>query len=151
MLATSSNMVPCGSAASSEGAKSRAACSGKCMNAACATAPSVWVLAVCSAMLVLFEKQTDGRLALLRMGEIGVASSFEQCGTYLNDAAKNLRFNQLLLVGSASDIAWVHALLPKAAAKCIVAEIHYPLMPGWFRPSPSMEPLQHALEPVLRA
>ncbi len=101
--------------------------------------------------MTVFKKNTDGQLTLIPLGDGGVAPSMEECRTYLGDASKKRIFNQLVLIGSANDIAWAQALLCDEVAKLIVAEINYPLMPGWFRGSPSMENLQHALEHVFRS
>ena len=59
-------------------------------------------------------------------------------------------FDQLLIVGSSSDIAWIHASLPMPATRHIAAEIEYPLLPAWFQEA-RLPQLTSALQNVLSA
>ena len=107
------------------------------------------MLAACEGMISLFRKYTDGHLELIPQGGNSIAPSIEECRNYLTDASKKAQFGQLVLVGSANDIAWVQACLPETIVRHIIAEIKYPLVPNWFRTSPQLDGLAHALEHVL--
>ena len=89
-------------------------------------------------------------MGLLSQGKSPVIPSLDAFRDVLLDAEKNKRFGQLILVGSSGDIAWMQMSLPADVAKHVVAEIQYPLMPGWFRQSPPAS-LQQALENLLSA
>jgi len=115
------------------------------------TVPRVWVLAACEGMVSLFEKRGDGHLTLLRQGESSIAPSAEHLRDYMVESVKNGQCNQLVLVGSGNDIAWAQALVPEAITHRIIAEIEYPLLPGWFRETPDMKALSQALEQVFKA
>lgn len=127
------------------------ACSGKCGKGGCASAPAVWVVAACEGMIALFEKFADGRLGLVRQGESVVSPSMEALREYLQHAMDAKRFGRLVLVGAVGDLSWMHSVLPEGVVKRVLAEIHYPLMPGWFRTSPDLAPLSQALERVVAA
>lgn len=121
------------------------ACSGKCAGGACGVAPRVWVLAACEGGMLLFERKLGG-LELLLQGDGTVFTSVGECCQYLGEAAQSGQFNQLVLVGGASDMLWAQALLPPVVARYIVAEIHYPLMSVWFRQQPDFQQLSQALK-----
>ncbi len=126
------------------------ACSGKCSNA-CGSSPlRVWVAAASEGMISLFEKYTDGRLQSLAQAE-SVFPSMEAFQNALMAGEKTHALDQLILVGSRNDIAWIHAALPISLAKHVAAEIEYPLMSGWFRQTPPLQHLTHALEHVFFA
>ncbi len=108
------------------------ACSGKCKSGGCAPEPTVWVLAACGGMATLLSKQPDGQLKPLNANQSGTASLVDGVRDQLTKAAQCGAFNQLVLVGSANDIAWTQASLPADVSKHIVAEIEYPLVAGWF-------------------
>lgn len=97
-------------------------------------------------MVSLFEKQADGHVALLPQSQGGVFSSMETFRNALALADENHTLDQLVIVGSKGDIAWMHASLPTPIAKHVAAEIEYPLISGWFRQPPH---LAQALERVL--
>ncbi len=126
------------------------ACSGKCMGS-CAKAPATWVIAACGGMISLFEKKADGHLALLPQQNSSVASSVDEFLRTMEKASSLKKFNRLLVVGSANDMAWLHHALPNEIAKSIAAEIEYPLMPSWFGNSVDAVKLQGALEQVLQS
>jgi len=109
------------------------ACSGKCKGVSCATTPRVWVVAACEGMILLFEKDIQGELLPIIKNEPGVFASLEQFQKTIDNADQENSFDQLIIVGSNNDIAWIHASLPQSAMHHIVAEIEYPLISGWFK------------------
>jgi len=117
----------------------------------CTKPHHTWVVAACGGVVSLFEKHSDGHLDLLQQEEVAVSPSIEHFRNYMVDAAKGGRFNQLILVGAANDIAWVHVALPDNIVSHIVAEIQYPLMLGWFRGEQGLPQLTRALEQVFFA
>jgi len=121
------------------------ACSGKCSSDVCSAPPCVWLLAACNGMVAIFEKNAS-KLHLLPQGENMVSPSIESFRAHLTTSAQNEKFNQLIVVGSETDIAWAQALLPPALSKYIVAEIKYPLLQSWFQQSPDLSSLTLALE-----
>ena len=130
--------------------KTAKACSGKCMGSgACGNnQPRVWVAAACDGMVSLFEKQSDGHIALLPQAQSAVFSSVQLFQEALANADHAHMLGQLIIVGAKSDIAWMHASLPAAIAHHVAAEIEYPLMSGWFKQPPQ---LASALEKVFAA
>lgn len=124
------------------------ACSGKCAGD-CTRTSHTWVMAACEGMIALFEKHADGHLELLPRSEGDSVHSVDRLRACLADVSLGGSTPQLVLVGSANDIAWTEALLPETIAKHIIAEIQYPLVNGWFRGSPDLRQLSHALEQVL--
>ena len=117
----------------------------------CSSAPRVWVVAACDGMISLFEKCADGHVKLIRQGNNAIASSTDDFRHYLQDSVKKNLFSQLIVVGDASDISWTRISLPEEAAKHIVAEIEYPLVPRWFRQSPDLKGLSQALEQLFQS
>lgn len=83
-------------------------------------------------------------------GENKVSPSIEGFNRYLAEALARNAFDQLILVGSNSDISWTHHTLPEAAHKNIIAEIKYPLVPEWFRQN-GLKQISIALEQLLSA
>ncbi len=127
------------------------ACSGKCRGDGCASSPTVWVLAACEGKAALFSKQVDGRLILV-LEQGSPVSSFEGgLREQLIKASDHADFAQLVLVGSANDIAWTQASLPDAVSKRVVAEVEYPLISAWFGSTSQMSKLTQALTHVLEA
>ena len=120
------------------------ACSGKCMGSCSSRAPRVWVVAACSGMIAIFEKRGDS----LARKYAGGFASLEAFLSAIRAAAENEEFDQLMVVGSPQDVAWVEAALPEAASQRIVAEMQYPLLPAWFT---APEALTSALSQVLRS
>lgn len=101
-------------------------------------------------MLSLFEKRPDNHIELLPAQESVDINSLDDVRARLIDAASQKRFSQLVIVGSASDIAWAQALLPESVHKYIVAEIHYPLLPAWFSQAANPPLLSNAIEHLFR-
>ncbi len=124
------------------------ACSGKCKTP-CGSATRVWVVAACEGMLSLFEKTVDAKLKLMPQSEQSVFSSLDNFRDVLALAEDRNQFDQLILVGGGSDIAWVQMSLPSSVSKHIVAEIKYPLIAAWFTSSPTQPQLTQALENLL--
>ena len=110
------------------------ACTGKCKGGgACHNAPRVWVVAACEGMISLFEKDMEGTLLPILQNDQGVFASLDQFQKSIDKADRAHAFDQLVVVGSSNDIAWLHASLPQSATRHIVAEIEYPLMAIWFK------------------
>lgn len=124
------------------------ACSGKCKSGGCGGAPRVWVVAACEGMISLFAKDTQGALAPMPQHNQAVFSSLEQFQKSIDEADHTHAFDQLVIVGGSNDIAWIHASLPQAATRHIVAEIEYPLLSAWFKQPLPLPSLARALEGV---
>jgi hypothetical protein len=121
------------------------ACSGRCLGNCHSGAPKVWVVAACNGMLTLFKK-TDHHLEMLAQTEGSVFPTLEVFSHFIRGAVARDEFEQLMIVGSAQDVAWVEMALPEEAARRIVAEMKYPLLPGWFNQAGE---LTSALERIL--
>lgn len=100
-------------------------------------------------MISLFEKNPDGHLSPLPQGDTPIFSSIDDFRNTLVDAEAKHQLHQLIIVGGATDLAWMHSALPAPVAGHIAAEINYPLMAEWFRQAPEMRGLAGALEYVL--
>ena len=127
------------------------ACSGKCKNGGCTGAPRVWVVAACEGMVSLFEKTADGNISPKPQGKQVVFSSLGHFQQSINNAEQTKAFDQLVIVGGAGDIAWLHSLLSQDAASYIAAEIKYPLLANWFKEPFPMPHLTKALQSVFAA
>ncbi len=128
---------------------SKTACSGKCRAGGCASAPRVWVVAACEGFITLLSKMPAGELQLQPLEDRHVFASLEEFHRYMERAQAAHRFDQLIVIGSASDIAWVHSSLPQHVSRLITAEIKYPLMTHWFKETPPLPHLTQALSTVL--
>jgi len=104
------------------------ACSGKCKSGACSALPRIWVVAACAGMIVLFEKEANGHMTLLPQAGKCVAASMDDFTHTIVNAAEGRRFDQLLLVGSSNDVAWMRHTLPSQVIRSVAAEIEYPLV-----------------------
>ncbi|MBY0406908.1 MAG: hypothetical protein K2Q01_04400 [Rickettsiales bacterium] len=125
------------------------ACSGKCQQGECAGGTSsVWVAAASEGMLVLYRKAKSGKLVLKRHGASAVAPTIESFRDALTQAETAHQISQLILVGAASDLAWMHMAVPPTLGKYVAAEISYPLLPAWFK-TPNAQDLATAIERVL--
>ena len=125
------------------------ACSGKCQGTGCGVAPRTWIIAACEGMVSLFTKEASGSVVALKYAPHGVFATLEQFQQSLDDAAHEKKFDQLVIVGSKSDIAWVYSALPGCAFGHIAAEINYPLLASWFKEQTPMPHLSQALQGVL--
>lgn len=126
------------------------ACSGKCMGS-CSSVSRVWVAAACGGVIALFEKKESGDLALLpQEGGAGSGAVDSVIAALLRGAEGN-RFDQLVIIGSDNDIAWVEMSLPPEVAKLLVAEIQYPLVKEWLKPGQDFSYLTRALEQLFLA
>lgn len=132
------------------GPPSSKACSGKCKST-CSSAPRVWVVTACEGMISLFEKDVQGKMHPLHGLDSAVFSSLEAFQNAIEKAEDRHRFDQLVIIGSGGDIAWVHASLPSSATRHIVAEIEYPLLPAWFKQPQPLPSLARAIEGVFNA
>lgn len=126
------------------------ACSGKCKGGGCGGAPRVWVVAACEGMVSIFEKNARSILPVYK-AEKPVFASLDDFKKSIDVAEHEHAFDQLVLVGSSNDIAWIHASLPSPATRHIVAEIEYPLLPSWFKQPLPLSTLTQALENVFAA
>jgi hypothetical protein len=103
-------------------------------------------VAACGGVIALLEKDAQGRISLLS-GE-GSSTCFNSTESFIQaivSASREHRFSQLLLVGSANDMAWLRAALPDTVAKFVAAEIEYPLLPAWFHQGRQGQGLTQAL------
>lgn len=126
------------------------ACSGKCKAGNCNSSPRVWVVAACEGMISLFSKNENGNLDDTKFSSNAVFSSLEEFQKTIDKAQTTHSYDQLVIVGSGNDIAWVHASLPPQAMLHIAAEIKYPLVPDWFRQEPPLKQLNNALRGVFQ-
>lgn len=121
------------------------ACSGKCRGSCNAMAPRLWVIAACGGMVSLFRK-TEGDLQVIPCGDGTVFSSLESFQSAMQQALERQEFDQLMIVGSGNDVAWLHRAMPEAVCARVIAEIQYPLLAGWF---PNANELSRALKQVV--
>jgi hypothetical protein len=133
-------MARCGMIASTP----EKACSGKCKVSVCRSAPQLWVIAAYQGMIALFRKDTDS-LTLLPYHGQAVFSSLDTFQKTMLTGENSHIFDQLVIVGSSGDIAWVHACLQRNDMHHIVAEIHCSLLPEWFKHTPALPELTDAL------
>lgn len=126
------------------------ACSGKCKES-CVKSQVTWVIAACGGVVSLFVKMDSERLDLLQQEAADISFSLEQFRNFMLSALLEGRFNQLILVGSQNDIAWIHAALGDSVMSRVIAEIQYPLMQGWFRGEQGLPHLTKSLEQVIYA
>lgn len=125
--------------------KEEKACSGKCRGGCANNLPRLWVVAACNGMVSLFQKVGD-HLEVIPHDTGTVFPSFESFSTMLKSAVEQNRFDQLMVVGTNNDVAWLHMSMPEEASSRIVAEVQYPLLPGWF---PNAEQLSRVLTQVV--
>lgn len=93
----------------------------------------MWVVAACEGMISLFNKDAEGSLKPLSLSGQTVFASPDHFKKSIDSADDARQFDQLVIIGSGNDIAWVHASLSDSATRHIVAEIEYPLIAGWFK------------------
>lgn len=126
------------------------ACAGKCKNT-CQRTPRLWVLAACDGMISMFEKEDSGGYKPLIEEGKTIFASLDHFHSVINRASENQIFDQLVIIGTPSDLSWLHAALPPSATRFIAAEILYPLLPAWFRQQPAPTKLCSAIEKILSA
>ncbi len=100
-------------------------------------------------MAALFQKQPDGHLSQLK-NDTGTYLFADDLRAELTRASEAGEFSQLVLVGSANDMAWTQASLPIKVSKHVIAEIEYPLMSAWFSTTSDMDRLTQALEKIFQ-
>lgn len=128
----------------------RKACDGRCQEQCKKRAPRCLVVAACGGMVGVLQKDAAGLAPWLPPGaEEPVSSALEAFSHALRLGAEQQRYEQLVLVGSANDLAWLRASLPMQAQTKLVAEIPYPLLPEWFGPDARAQ-LVAALTPLVR-
>lgn len=125
------------------------ACSGKCKAVACAQTARVWVIAACEGMVLLMERSANAELSLLPAEGEQVFTSLGAFQNYLEQATQERAYERLIVVGSTSDIAWVHSAMPSQAFSRVAAEVAYPLLPSWFKQPHLMPQLTRALQGAL--
>lgn len=97
-------------------------------------------------MISLFEKDPQGRVLPLAHGNQTLFPSLEDFQKTMGIAEQQHDFDQIIIVGTGNDIAWIHAALPGSVMCHIVAEIEYPLLPAWFKQSLPLSNFTRALE-----
>ena len=123
------------------------ACSGKCRGGACSKTPRMWVVAASGGLISLFEKNAQGTVLPVAEAPAYTFASLEDFQKFMSLSEQRHAFDQLLVVGSSTDIAWVHTALPESSTHHVMAEINYPLLPAWFKSCGA--DLAKALEQVL--
>lgn len=114
----------------------------------CGSVPRIWLVAACEGMVSLFEKDMRGKILPVHMVNQPVFASLDQFQKYIDKADHDHTFDQLVIIGSNNDIAWIHASLPISATRHIAAEIEYPLLAAWFKQPLPLQHLTQALERV---
>lgn len=99
--------------------------------------------------MALFRKQANGHLVPVPEQTPRAYSLESVLREQLAQAFEREDFAQLVLVGSANDIAWTQSCLPESISKKVVAEIKYPLMSAWFSSDSQTSKLTQALAHVL--
>ena len=93
----------------------------------------LWVIAACNGMVSLFERGNNGKLYALTGMDYTQPGSLPECLRLLTQAESLGELTQCILVGSASDIAWMQVLLPPSIQKKIRADIEYPIIASLFK------------------
>lgn len=120
-----------------------------CCPGTCHGSGKMWIVAACEGHMALYEKGPGGGAELIPIGQDVTPWSLENLVNLLKTYHAQKQFEQLLIVGSQNDLSWVQSLLPEEVANCVVAEIRYPLMAGWFSETPNMKTLSSALRTLL--
>ncbi len=68
---------------------------------------------------------------------------------FLTQSLQRRAFQQLLILGTASDIGWMHAALPVELSRLVAAEVNYPLVHSWFSDAPQLSQLKKAVHQLL--
>lgn len=98
-----------------------------------AAACPIWVIAACNGMASIFERNPLGRLQPLTGMEYLEPSLLSDCLCFLSQAESLGELKQCILIGTATDIAWMRALLSSTIRTKIMTEIEYPLIAGLFQ------------------
>ena len=125
------------------------ACSGRCLHGGCNDISGVWIAAASEGLIALYQRGQSGGLTLLKQGESAVAPSLEVFRHTLMQGEHDHRIRQLILVGTANDIGWMHMSIPPEVSAYVTAEIEYPLLSAWFRSEGASE-LTNALSQVMQ-
>ncbi len=118
------------------------ACAGTCGGGGCSQR-SPWVIAAESGKVRVLRKDAGGLQPAL-----APQATLKDMQDVLSHASLSQRMGQLVLAGSAHDIAWLRAALPTVVAVHVVAEIPFPLLPAWFEDHGEQQ-LYEALMPLL--
>lgn len=120
------------------------ACSGKCRGQCSRVLPRVWVIAASSGLVSVLERQRDG---LSPYGNSAYYSP-DMFGQMVRELEEKDTPEQIILVGSDNDRAWLQATLPLEASRRIVAEIPQTLDKAWFTQD-GLSELRLALSPLM--
>lgn len=140
-----------GGAMCSHAAKPNAtSCDGRCQSGGCKKgSPRCWLLVACSGMTCLFEKQEDVLVLQHEHGQSPTFKSPTDLADFLEHAVRDRQFDQLVMIGSENDMAWMHAMLAPEVTQHITAEITYPLLVEWFQES-GLTQLIQTLRPLIQ-
>lgn len=109
------------------GEHQKIACSGKCRGSCHMAVPRFHVAAASHGLVCLFEL-CGKELIQHPSPSNGKAFIPEDIAQYLRTQKDG---QQLILIGSPTDLAWLHASIPQDTNWNIAAEIPYPLLPAW--------------------
>ena len=129
----------------------RKACDGRCQESCKKRVVTrCLVLAACSGVIGVLQKD-DAVLSPWPPMEKDdyVYGSLQAFSDAMREATARQAFQQLIIVGSKSDMAWLRASLPEEAQSRLVAEIQYPLLPEWLK-EPRLQPLITAITPLIQ-
>lgn len=128
---------------------SSAKCQG-CCPGTCHKCGRTWVVVGCLGNLALFERREQGGADLIPIGQGIVPDSLNALIVLLERSYAQKRFDQVLLVGSQSDMRWIYSLLPEAIKLSVVAEICYSINTDWWKNGVQMKQLGEALSKLLK-
>lgn len=126
----------------------KTACSGQCQGqGGCRRKePRCLVVAGCGGVIGLLEKEGGSFAAPQEEAVLFVEP--QAFADYLRAGARQQQFDQLVLIGSGNDLAWMSAILPAELGTRVVAEMSYPLCAEWFH-EPGLGQLKAALAPLI--
>lgn len=127
---------------------SRKTCDGRCQASCKKKVQRCLIIAACGGLIAVLHKETEGLVPSPVLGET-VYASLPQFNEALEAACSQRRFEQLVVVGAANDIAWMRMALPVEPQERLVAEIPYPLLPEWLQ-EPGLRQLAAALGPLIQ-
>lgn len=131
----------------SESLPTKKACDNRCSSGACKNKKvEQLIIAACGGSIRLLEKR--GAELVPHEYNQAALSSPQAFNDFMSNE-KCRRFNQVVLVGSGNDLAWVSALLSPELSKCVVAEMTYPLCNDWLH-EPSLAQLKATLNPLVQ-
>lgn len=125
------------------------ACDHRCQNGGSCKAkvPDRLIVAACSGSICLLKKNAQHQL--MPHNSEPVFASPQAFTDYMRSKSCGQHSDQLVLVGSGNDLAWLSAILTPELSKRVVAEMAYPLRNEWFH-EPSLMQLKSALSPLMQ-